>query len=73
MFKNIIKFILDNTIYRKYQIEYLKHIKKIFKNTPIYNGKNLILLENLNNCGCLKILTFYEIIIIKIIRNINII
>ena len=44
-FKKIKKFILDNTIYRKHQIEYLNHINKIFKNNSLDNNQNLILLE----------------------------
>lgn len=44
-FIKIKKFVLDNTIYRKYQIEYLNHINKVFKNTSINNNQNLILLE----------------------------
>ncbi len=44
-FIKIKNFILDNTIYRKYQTKYLNHIKKVFKNTPNKNNKNLILVE----------------------------
>ena len=44
-FIKIKKFVLDNTIYRKYQIEYLNHINKVFKNASIDNNQNLILLE----------------------------
>lgn len=44
-FKKIKNFILDNTIYRKHQIEYLNHINKIFKNNSLDHNQNLILLE----------------------------
>lgn len=44
-FIKIKNFVLNNTIYRKYQTEYLNHINKVFKNTSINNNQNLILLE----------------------------
>ena len=44
-FIKIKKFILDNIIYRKYQIKYLDHLHKVFKKDNSQNKKNLILLE----------------------------
>jgi len=39
-FIKIKNFVLNNTIYRKYQTEYLNHINKVFKNTSINNNQN---------------------------------
>ncbi len=44
-FIKIKKFILDNIIYRKYQIKYLDHLDKVFKKEHKRKHKNLILLE----------------------------
>ena len=34
-FIKIKKFILDNIIYRKYQIKYLDHLEKVFKKITV--------------------------------------
>ena len=44
-FIKIKKFVLDNIIYRKYQIKYLDHLEKVFKKNNSQNKNNLILLE----------------------------
>ena len=44
-FIKIKKFVLDNIIYRKYQIKYLEHLNKVFKKNNSQNKNNLILLE----------------------------